>query len=50
MRNHWLVYKPIEEVIQIGINGILVDMFKPQEIAECVMTALSDTAMLINLR
>ncbi|HWW04221.1 glycosyltransferase family 4 protein [Collimonas sp.] len=33
---------PVEEVIQDGINGILVDFFSPDEIAQHVVEALED--------
>jgi len=41
---------PVEEVIRDGENGLLVDFFKPVEIAERVVTALEDRTLFTALR
>ena len=41
---------PVEEVIHDGENGLLVDFFKPVEIAERVVTALEDRTLFTALR
>jgi glycosyltransferase involved in cell wall biosynthesis len=42
--------QPVEEVINDGENGLLVDIFKPDEIAECVTNALSDRSAFLGIR
>jgi glycosyltransferase involved in cell wall biosynthesis len=41
---------PVEEVIQHGANGLLVDFFSPREIAEQVIAALEDRDAFAALR
>ena len=41
---------PVQEVIQDGVNGLLVDFFSPDAIAEAVVRALSDPGAVAPLR
>lgn len=41
---------PVEEVIRDGENGLLVDFFSPQQIAERAVAVLSDPAAFADLR
>ena len=41
---------PVEEVIRDGENGLLVDFFNPEEIAECVAAVLEDRTAFAPLR
>ena len=41
---------PVEEVIRHGENGLLVDMFNTNEIAEYVVEALKDKKAYVSLR
>ena len=42
--------EPLEEVIQHGENGLLVDYFKPQELADTIDAVLSDPDQFVALR
>jgi len=42
--------QPVEEVIRDGENGVLVDLFKPEEIAERVVAALSEPGQFTKIR
>ena len=41
---------PVKEVIQDGVNGLLVDFFKPQEIAARVIEALDNPDRMAHIR
>ncbi|MEM9274681.1 MAG: glycosyltransferase family 4 protein [Cyanobacteria bacterium P01_F01_bin.143] len=41
---------PVKELIQDGVNGLLVDFFQPQEIAARVIEALDNPAKMTHLR
>jgi glycosyltransferase involved in cell wall biosynthesis len=40
----------VQEVIEHGHNGLLVDFFSPEQLAETVVRALSDPAAMVPLR
>ncbi len=42
--------QPVEEVIQHGANGLLVDFFSPAEVSERVIEALSDRRVHASIR
>ncbi len=41
---------PVKEVIQDGFNGLLVDFFSPQKIADCVEEALNHPTQMAQIR
>jgi glycosyltransferase involved in cell wall biosynthesis len=42
--------QPVEEVVQDGENGLLVDIFKPEKIADNVIHALGDRKAFLKIR
>lgn len=42
--------QPVEEVIQDGVNGLLVDIFNPAQIADRVVDVLSDRGAFVDIQ